>query len=1057
MANPRRRFAPGLFVRPALALIALAGSIALVLWAWPRFSKPPLERFRRAALALSARPTDGRLSGWPHLKAKAVTRSAADSPSPPALLRLRGIAGDTLLTSHDPHARAVAHLVAGDTTAAIEEFRRASAQSNDADFWNDYAVACLTRSDELDDPTLAIDAVAACDHALTINATHAAAHFNRGLALNRLGLLTSAADEWKRAAAEDPGSEWAAEALQRAHDVPPNTLEAWTHALPHIGELDPKQLDALVRAYPQQARAYGETICMSEWADAVLARDVTHADRQLTLARRIGGTLYSFSGETLLHDAVIAADNSTRNGTAMTLATAYTIYRSGRIAHSKQDGVKAEGELRQAEQIFVQERSSMALVARYYTASVLYAQTRTEESEAVLNELVAQPLEGRGYMALAAQIGWERGLCALARGSVSDAVDVFTRSRALFERIGEMQFAASMSSLIAAAYDFTSAYSNAWRARRDAFRALSTIGDTSRFAVALTSSATIAARDGNIARALPLYEMAAEAAERSGNEQLISIAYARRSALFSDIGDRAAAMRDLQSARKWLDAVRGPAPQTQADIAFAEGKASMRGNPAGAVAQFARASAFYEQASYRVEIPRIQLESARAEVALGHVAAARKHLAIGIDILEVERRRANVDQRATLFAGANELFQMAIDLALVDGDEAGAFNLAEQQRARSILDEFSKGPISEDKFASPLTTYEIRGSLAKDSAIIEYAVLPNRLVAFIVRADRLRVVTFAVTADSIVQAGKRLADAVEHDEDLVSPGTAAYVALLQPLWPEISDARRLVFVATGDLAALPFAALYDPISERFLIERTSILEAPSATLAISAAQRAKPLSQERVLAIGASRFDSESFPNAQLLPNVEEEAKRVAGEYKNATVITGDQATRARILGEIRDYTVIDIGGHAVVPSTGDRDAGLLFAPALQHSSVLRASDIARLRLPLVRLVVLAACRSAAAGGHSERNENLAISFIAAGATTVVATTSNLDDAAALRIIPSFHRLIASGRAPEEALREVLASQIRDASGRVRMSSAWACVHVIGGTADLISTNQLRR
>ncbi|HEX7678080.1 MAG TPA: hypothetical protein VF713_08155, partial [Thermoanaerobaculia bacterium] len=185
MANPRRRFAPGLFVRLAIALIAFAGSIALVLWAWPRISRSPLERFRRAALALPARPTDGRLSGWPHLKAKAVTRSAADSPSPPALLRLRGIAGDTLLTSHDPHARAVAHLIAGDTTAAIEEFRRASAQSNDADFWNDYAVACLTRSDELDDPTLAIDAVAACDHALAINGTHAAAHFNRGLALNR--------------------------------------------------------------------------------------------------------------------------------------------------------------------------------------------------------------------------------------------------------------------------------------------------------------------------------------------------------------------------------------------------------------------------------------------------------------------------------------------------------------------------------------------------------------------------------------------------------------------------------------------------------------------------------------------------------------------------------------------------------------------------------------------------------------------------------------------------------------------------------------------------------
>jgi len=115
------------------------------------------------------------------LKTKAITRSAADSPSPPALLRLRGIAGDTLLTSHDPHARAVAHLVAGDTTAAIEEFRRASAQSNDADFWSDYAWVSgpLRRARRSD---ACHRCRGRCDHALAINSAHAAAHFNRGLA-----------------------------------------------------------------------------------------------------------------------------------------------------------------------------------------------------------------------------------------------------------------------------------------------------------------------------------------------------------------------------------------------------------------------------------------------------------------------------------------------------------------------------------------------------------------------------------------------------------------------------------------------------------------------------------------------------------------------------------------------------------------------------------------------------------------------------------------------------------------------------------------------------------
>jgi CHAT domain-containing protein len=1039
-----------------LVLLALAGGAALALWTWRRSPAPPLDRFRRAAASLSTRPVDGRLSGWPHLAPQRAVRSAMSS-TPPALMRLRGIAGDTLLTSRDPHDVAVARLIAGDTTAAIEAFRGAAGKSNDADFWNDYAVACITRSDEIDDPTLAIDAVSACDHALAIDARHAAAHFNRGLALTRLGLLTSAADEWKRAAANDPGSPWAAEALQLAHDVPPNTLDGWTHALPHIAQLDAKQLDALVRAYPQQARTYGEGICMTEWADAILAGDAAKAEQRLTLARHISDTLRTFSGESLLHDAVIAAYEANSQGTARTLATAYTIYRNGRIAHSKQDGAKAEAELRRAEPLFVSVHSPMALVARYYTGSVLYAQTRTDESEAVLSELAAHSLEARGYVALAAQTGWERGLCALARGSVSDAVDIFTKSRTLFERIGEVQFVASMSLMIASAYDFTSASSNAWRARRDAFRTLSTAGDTSRMALALTTSATVATRDGNAARGLPLFEMAEEAAERGRNAQLTSIAYARRSSLFSEIGDRAAAARDLQSARKWLATVHVPAPQTQADLAFAEGKASMPGDPAQAVAQFARASAFYEAAAYRVELPRIQLESARAERALGHVAEARKHMSIGIDILESERRGADVDQRATLFSGANQLFQEAIDLALVDGDEAGAFNLADQQRARALLDEFSKGPVSETRFATPLTAGDIQTALSTDSAVIEYTVLPHRFVAFIVRADRLRVVTFPATTDSVIQAGKRLSYAVEHGDDVVAPGTAAFVALLQPLWAEISDARRVVFVAPEDLATVPFAALHDPVSGRFLIETTSILEAPSATLAITAARRAMPPAKQRVLAIAASRFDSQSFPNAQPLTRVETQAKKVAAEYRNATVISADQATRSQILREVGNYTIVDIGGHAVVPTTGDRDAALLLAPSPQQRSTLRASEIAQLRLPQAMLVVLAACRSAATSSYGNGNENLAIAFVAAGASTVVATTTDLDDSDAVRMMPRFHHLIASGQSPDEALRNVLSVEISESSAQGRSMTSWACIKLIGGTADLIRTYQHRR
>src|SRR4051812_39067033 len=539
---------------------------------------------------------------------------------------------------------------------------------------------------------------------------------------------------------------------------------------------------------------------------------------------------------------------------------------------------------------------------------------------------------------------------------------------------------------------------------------------------------------------MPLFKMAAESAEQANNAQLASVAYSRRSALFSKIGDITAAARDIDNARKLLATVHGPASQALADLAFAAGVAAMQGDPSQAVTEFRRAAAFYEAASYRVELPRVHLECARAERVLGHIAEARKHLALGIAILENERRKTDSDQRATLFSGADEIFQEAIEVALLAGDESGAFNVAEQQRARTLLDEFSKGPVSAPQIATPLTALEIQDVLANDTAIIEYAILPHHVVAFVVRRGRLKVVTIAPSSDSVTQAGNRLTTAAEQGEDLVAAGTAAYAGLLQPLLLEISDARRLVFVAPPDLAKVPFAALHDPVSGHFLIETASILEAPSATLAITAARRGRGLDKPRVLAIAASRFDFSAFPGAQSLQRVGEQAKRVAAAYRDATILAGDRATRSEVLRVIGNYDVVDIAGHAIVPSTGDRDAMLLLAPEASGRSFLRASEIAHLRLPAAKLVVLGACRSAATGRHNEQNENLALAFIAAGASTVIATGTNLDDDDALRMLPRFHQLVAAGRSPDAALQILLSEEIRDTARSIPSKYPWGSV-----------------
>ncbi|MEY2549688.1 MAG: hypothetical protein QOD64_2270 [Verrucomicrobiota bacterium] len=967
-------------------------------------------------------------------------------------MRLRGIAGDTLLRSHDPHDLAVAHLIAGDTSTAIEEFRRAAEKSNDADFWNDYAVASITRSDELDDPTLAIDAVSACDHALSIDTNHAAAHFNRGLALARLGLLTSAADEWKRAATHDPGSPWAAEALQRAHDVPPNALDGWTRALPHIAQLDAKQLDALVRAYPQQARTYGEGICMTEWADAVLAGDSAGAEQRLTLARRIGDSLRAFSGESLLHDAVIAADESVRKGTSRTLAEAYTIYRAGRIAHSKQDGVKAEAELRKAEPLFASLGSPMAFVARYCIGSALYVQTRNTESEALLTALAAESLERRGYVALAAQVGWERGLCALLRGSFGDAVDVLTTSRTLLERLGETQFAATFQSFIASTYDYAGAHDEAWRARSRAISMLSRLRDDARTAVSLSVAGRNAAHSREWSRAATLFGLAITAAVHGTNPQVTAILYAKRAIAEAEAGDLPAAERDRTDASRWIRTIADEKMRLQADAdaAFATGITLRSSNPARALGQFRNALAFYERANFRVEMPDIYLACARLE-RLTSLAEARTDVDKGLAILEAERARLKeTDLRATLFASSDDLFAAGVDLALAAGDERSAFELSDAQRGRNLLDRFALGfDAAQNSVVAPLPLSEIQRALADDAAIIEYSVLADRVVAFVVRSDALHVRSVASVSEIASSTASLLS--LRPDSDLIPAASATFNSLLRPLMRDLNGVRRVIFVPAGDLTDLPFGALYDSQRRRFFIEDTLIAQAPSASIAIHASQRAKALKCGPALAIAASRFDVEKYPSLKQLPFVDKEAIAAASSYpRPSATLLGAEATRASILRNIAQFRSLHFGGHAIVPSTGNRDAALLVAPERGERSEIRASELARLNLRQTSTVVLAACRSSSGPAARIGNENLAMAFLSAGAASVIATTADLDDEVSFRITPALHRLMAAGRPPDEALREVLSAEIQDAAGRLRPSTDWIAIRLLGGSADFV-------
>lgn len=1035
----------------ALGAVAAIGAYALVANARAHPATPA-----SIAAELPYRYAEPRLSGAaPYRPYRPPPLTSREST--PAWLRLRAAASEVLghPSSHSERDVAAAQLILGNAAAAVERLEGASAHSQEAWLASDLAAALLVRAQQLDDGDLAVAALTAADRALARDPHSAPAAFNRPLALERLGLIDESRRAWLRYLELDPSSGWSDEARHRLSRLRAgNEIAEWNRLFASLQRAPAAGREAMIRSavsrFPQQARQWGESLVLSAWADATLAGDATRARESLELARGIGGALAARSGERLLHDAVLAIDRASVGGTVTELARGQVSYRDGRLAHKADRPAEAETRFAAAGQISARYGSPMANLARYYRGSALHAQTRLGEASAVLDALAREDLAAHGYRAAAAQLGWELGACQLERGSIAEAIATFTRSREAFEALGERDLAAMMDSFVAVALDCTGDRAEAWRARRRALEGLERSGNAARAMVVLESAAAAVALDHEWSRAESLLRLTIETSERMGNVPLAAHAYSQRALVRVEQGRTNGALHDLEASRRWIARI-GDArvrERAEADLAFAEAMARKVSAPAEAVRRFTDALSFFERAGRSVEVPRIHLERARAERSLGRREEARADLGEGIAALEKERGQLRqFEQRASLLATAEALFDEAIDLALESGDTRGAFTFAERRRARALREMYELG--TEGREIAPMPLETIEASLAPDAAIVVWSALPTKLAAFVIRSGRLAVVTQPLRRAESERAIAAFCRAIDRQENELAAAAEAGAMLLQPLRAELAGSRRIAMIPDRTLSGVPFAALYDATRGRFLIEDAVVLEAPSATLLIRASMRAAAATPASLLAVGGTVAGFDVVPLAM----AGDEARRVASLYRRADVMVGREATRANVLASLPHYDAVHFATHAVSDPDRISKSALLLAPAANDRGELRLGDIAALRLSGVDIAVLAACRSAAKTRRSDGPGNLALAFLAAGVPTVVASVFDLDDSGSAALMESLHGELRNGIDPATAARDAVLPAIRDARGRIRVPMEWPNITVVGGSDAMVRKN----
>ena len=442
---------------------------------------------------------------------------------------------------------------------------------------------------------------------------------------------------------------------------------------------------------------------------------------------------------------------------------------------------------------------------------------------------------------------------------------------------------------------------------------------------------------------------------------------------------------------------------------------------------------------------------------------------------EFDSVRGNIleeENRSAFLAGEQNIYDIAIDAAfLKDDDKERAFNYSERSRARSLLDSMrgankvivgdnginlSLGPGS-----TPLDLNEIRQRMPEGAQLLQYAVLPERIIIWAVSSRRVKA---AVKNISKVQLTRLVVDYLSQisrtpapdDMDHMRRARELYEILIEPVADFLEPGGSLCIAPDKILNLLPFGALVARKSGKLLIEDYRLTYTPSATLFALSIEAAKKLTRggpESILSVGNPQFGR----GQDDLRYAAEEAKAVADFYlPQATLLIGPDARKEVVLRNLAKANVIHFATHHLSdPTSPLRSRLLLTAQTGSTSQATAAGDLAaheiyQLRLPNTRLVTLSACRTQAEDYlDGEGAIGIARSFRTAGAPLVVASLWEADSRATSRLMTEFHRLRKrQGLYTAEALREAQLSLARGEYAPYRHPYYWAAFVLVGGDVN---------
>lgn len=309
----------------------------------------------------------------------------------------------------------------------------------------------------------------------------------------------------------------------------------------------------------------------------------------------------------------------------------------------------------------------------------------------------------------------------------------------------------------------------------------------------------------------------------------------------------------------------------------------------------------------------------------------------------------------------------------------------------------------------PASLEDIQNTLDTNTTLIEYYMMDERTLAFVITHQDFVVAEISVSREEITSAIMDFRGFANLNNLNPSSLTQLYNWLILPVKGQLKT-PVIGIIPHGVMNYLPFAALSD--GKRYLSDDYILFNLSSASTLGFLQEKNKP-GADTLLALGNPTTD------ASALKFAEEEVHSIAKLYKSQVLI-GGQASESAFIAHAGEAKIIHLAAHGEYNSKNPLFSTIYLSSDAQNDGRLEAHEIYGLDLTKsTDLVVLSACQTqmgAISGG--DEVESLTRAFIYAGAPTVIASLWSVDDAATALLMERFYTYLRGGMSKAQALQQ---------------------------------------